>query len=367
MIKKQQKHTSFIYLLSLSLIGMLLLAACQGASVSPTATQAPPTATQPPPTATTPPPTPTEKVIIAAVSVADQDIVDNSVVVPQVVSADQGWIVIHADQDGSPGAVIGYAQVAQGENNDVTVEVDTSVATQTLYAMLHVDAGTAGTYEFPGNDSPVMVNDQMVVQPFQITGGLVVVPAIGVDDQDIADGSITVSQADVEGPGWVVIHNQIDGAPGPVIGYAALSQGMNADVEVSVNPADATDRYAMLHVDAGTSGTYEFPGEDVPVSVGDQMMVKPFKVTGLPPAVIVMDQAIVEDSVMVRQAVSAGAGWIVIHSDADGSPGPVVGYAPVIEGVNSDVRIEIDESDSTEKLFAMLHTDAGTVGTMSSR
>jgi plastocyanin len=364
MIEKHRGDKKLMYILSISLIGMLLLAACQSAAVAPTPTQAPPTATQAPPTATTQPPTPTEVTILPAVSVEDQEIVDNSVTVPQVISAEQGWIVIHADQDGAPGAVIGYAQVAQGENDQVAVEIDPSAATQTLYAMLHLDAGSVGEYEFPGVDSPVMVSDQMVVMPFQITAGLVVEPAISVEDQDIADGTITVPQADVEGPGWVVIHIQSEGAPGPVIGYTALSQGKNADVEVSVNPAEATETlYAMLHVDAGTVGTYEFPGDDAPLMVGDQMMVKPFKVTGLPPSVIVLDQAIVEDSVTVRQVVSAGAGWIVIHSDDAGSPGPVIGFAPVVDGVNPDIKVDIDESDSTATLYAMLHSDAGTAGT----
>jgi LPXTG-motif cell wall-anchored protein len=35
----------------------------------------------------------------------------------------------------------------------------------------------------------------------------------------------------------------------------------------------------MLHVDAGTVGTYEFPGADTPVRVGDQIVMKRFTVT----------------------------------------------------------------------------------------
>jgi LPXTG-motif cell wall-anchored protein len=38
--------------------------------------------------------------------------------------------------------------------------------------MLHTDAGQVGTYEFPGADTPVQVDGQVVVQPFAITGGL---------------------------------------------------------------------------------------------------------------------------------------------------------------------------------------------------
>lgn len=363
MTKGNIKSKRLFMMISIALIGILLLAACQSAAESPTPTEALPAATQPPPTATTPPPTPTEEMITPSVDVADQEIVEGAVLIPQVTSDSQGWIVIHADNGGSPGPVIGYTGIAQGDNSEVLVEIDLAGATETLFAMLHVDAGTAGEYEFPGDDGPVSVDGQVVVKPFAITGGLVVEPSISVADQDISEGSINIPEAASDGAGWVVIHTQVDGAPGPVIGYAAVAHGVSRDVAVSVDPATATETlYAMLHVDAGTNGEYEFPGDDAPAKVNDQVVVKPFKVIGLPPSVIVMDQGFDEDSVTIRQAVSQGAGWIVIHTDNGGSPGPVIGFAPLSDGVNADVRVEIDESDSTETLFAMLHVDAGTAG-----
>jgi plastocyanin len=74
--------------------------------------------------------------------------------------------VIHADNEGGPGAVLGYSQVSEGDNQDVVVEIDLSKATPVLYAMLHLDAGTVGEYEFPGDDVPVFVGDTMVNVPF---------------------------------------------------------------------------------------------------------------------------------------------------------------------------------------------------------
>lgn len=365
MMTIDRRKISNFKIISIVLIGVLTLAACQSAAQSPTTTEAPPTATQQPPTATTvsPTSTPTEEMITPSVSVSDQEITESSVIVPLVVSDVQGWIVIHADNDGSPGPVIGFAGVAQGENSDVEVEIDLAGATETLYAMLHVDAGNAGEYEFPGDDGPVSVEGKVVNKPFIITDGLMIEPSISVVDQDISEGSLNIPEVSSDGPGWVVIHTQIDGVPGPVIGYAAVAHGVNRDVAVDIDPATATETlYAMLHVDAGTVGEYEFPGEDAPATVGDQVVVKPFKVTGLPPSVIVLDQEFDEDSVTIRQAVSQGAGWIVIHTDNEGSPGPIIGFAPLSDGVNADVRVEVDESDSTEMLFAMLHVDAGTAG-----
>jgi hypothetical protein len=106
------------------------------------------------------------------VTVSDQAIENGALTVDQVVSDGPGWIVIHADDNGSPGTVIGHAAVKDGENDNVQVEIDVQQATETLYAMLHSDTGTVGTYEFPGGDPPVQVDGQVVVTPFTVTGGL---------------------------------------------------------------------------------------------------------------------------------------------------------------------------------------------------
>lgn len=139
---------------------MLILAACQPAA-TPTAEptlMAEPTATAPPAASPT-------------VQVSDQSADGGQEVVAEVVSAGPGWIVIHADNGGKPGAVLGYSPVSDGLNQNVTVTIDDSEATPVLYAMLHTDAGTVGTYEFPGADGPVMVNGQMVSPAFHVSGG----------------------------------------------------------------------------------------------------------------------------------------------------------------------------------------------------
>jgi hypothetical protein len=107
-----------------------------------------------------------------SVSVEDQALEDGQVTVASVQSDGAGWIVIHADDDGAPGPVIGHAAVEDGENTDVVVEIDTEAATQTLYAMLHEDSGTEGTYEFPDGDPPVTVDGEVVVTAFTLTGPL---------------------------------------------------------------------------------------------------------------------------------------------------------------------------------------------------
>jgi len=211
------------------------------------------------------------------VSVTEQPIANGKITVEKVISDGPGWIVVHAQADGKPGPIVGYTQVDDGENLNVVVEIDATRATQTLYAMLHTDAGQVGTWEFPaGPDTPVIVDDKVVTPPFNVTAG------VGVADQALADGKITVAKVFSDGPGWIVIHAQADGKPGPILGYAQVSDGENLDIDVEIDVAGVTQTlYAMLHTDAGTVGTWEFPGgADVPVKAGEAVITPPFQVTG---------------------------------------------------------------------------------------
>jgi plastocyanin len=165
----------------------LLVAACGSAAeptVAPTAvpTAEPTSAAEPtvvptavptvvPTSAPAPTDTPVaETTITPSVTVADQEIVEDKVIIAEVVSDGPGWLVIHAEADGKPGPILGYSAVASGVNADVMVEIDTSSATETLYAMLHTDAGELGTWEFPnGPDVPVTVDEQVVTPAFKVS------------------------------------------------------------------------------------------------------------------------------------------------------------------------------------------------------
>ena len=105
-----------------------------------------------------------------SVTVDDQKIEDDTVTVAKVISDGPGWMTIHADANGAPGAGIGHAAVSDGENADVVVEIDASAATETLYAMLHIDVGEVGVYEFPGDDVPATVDGKPVTPSFKISG-----------------------------------------------------------------------------------------------------------------------------------------------------------------------------------------------------
>jgi len=109
------------------------------------------------------------------------------------------------------------------------------------------------------------------------------VPSVSANDQEIADGTVTVAQVVSTGTGWIVIHaDNGEGKPGAVIGQTAVSDGENNDVVVAIDAKQATGKlFAMLHDDAGQVNTYEFPGDDAPTTVDGDVVVKAFNVTGL--------------------------------------------------------------------------------------
>ena len=110
-----------------------------------------------------------EERIIQSVSSNNQEIIDNKVLVSRVVSDGSGWIVIHIDNAGKPGQIIGYSSISKGSNTNVLVTIDSSEVTPRLFAMLHVDKGVIRSFEFPGIDVPERHEDEtIIVAPFNV-------------------------------------------------------------------------------------------------------------------------------------------------------------------------------------------------------
>jgi hypothetical protein len=90
--------------------------------------------------------------------------------ISRVFSEAAGWLVIHADDSGQPGAVIGHVAVPANESLNVAVPIDGSMVTGLLHAMLHVDAGVQGQFEFPGDDVPATDElGEIIMMPFNVT------------------------------------------------------------------------------------------------------------------------------------------------------------------------------------------------------
>lgn len=94
---------------------------------------------------------------------------DKSLTLQQVTSPGPGWVVIHADEKGSPGEILGYVSVEEGVSFDVVVEAPSNQYGETIHAMLHVDKGIIGQLEFPqGPDRPVYAGSRLISKPISL-------------------------------------------------------------------------------------------------------------------------------------------------------------------------------------------------------
>ncbi|NDJ36071.1 MAG: hypothetical protein GYB64_15560, partial [Chloroflexi bacterium] len=192
-------------------------------------------------------------------------------------------------------------------------------------------------------------------------------PAIDVNDQAVEEGTVTVAQVTVAEAGWLVIHADADGEPGPVIGQTRVEAGESTDVSVEVDTEAVTDTlYAMLH--QGEEGVFEFPDSDQPVTgVDDNIIVEAFAIEDMThdikPSVQVYQQLIEDGVVTVARVVATEPNWLVVRADADGEPGPVIGQTRVESGESTGVSIEVDAEAATDTLYVVLHEDSGEIGT----
>jgi hypothetical protein len=192
-------------------------------------------------------------------------------------------------------------------------------------------------------------------------------PSVVVRDQVSLDGTVVIDSVYSAAEGFVVIHTDNGGAPGPVAGVGAVQPGMNAYVRIKLyemGMADPTPTlFAMLHVDDTAIGTYEFgtvEGADGPVIVAEQVVTFPINIA---PSMTLADQAIGEGGTLTIPSVLIDAsGWLVIHSSVDGAPGPVLGQAYLSAGLSSNVVVSIDASGAGSQVFPMLHYDTGAAG-----
>lgn len=104
--------------------------------------------------------------------------------------------------------------------------------------------------------------------------------SIFVLDQEAHEGQIIIGDVHINQAGWLVIQLSEAGVPGDVIGYAAVNAGENHDLLVEIDLEKATaSLFASVYLDAGILGTYEFPGDDIPLKNGDSPNQMPFNIT----------------------------------------------------------------------------------------
>lgn len=306
----------------------------------------------------------------ASIEVSDQIISGTSVVIDEIVAQHFGFIVIRADDGtGNPGGVIGLALLHPGVNRSIRVEIEMINITATLYAIVHLDTEPYGNFQFgeiDGADSPVTVDDTIVMSEFEVA-------VISVHDQFVDPDNfnrIVVDTATSSEDAWLVAYADNNGELGAVLGHTFLEAGTSQYLPVLLSGNVTDSIHIMLHADTGEPERYEF-GEsedvDMPFTINDEIAMTSISTV---PTLRVNDSIVIGSDLtrnqnefvpfVVDSVLSEAAGWLVIHADnGENTPGEVIGFAPVQAGFNDNVIVELPQTEITPRLFAMLHNDSG--------
>ncbi len=104
----------------------------------------------------------------SSISVSSQSLVGGEIVIDSLYLDKPGYIVIHKDDSGKPGSVIGHSELVSGEKNNFKVLINASQAGANVFAMLHYDDDNDGVYGFPDEDKPVVLEGNVAVKPISI-------------------------------------------------------------------------------------------------------------------------------------------------------------------------------------------------------
>jgi hypothetical protein len=302
-----------------------------------------------------------------SITVSDQ-VSFGSIDVASIYSEGPGWVVIHTDGGSGPG--IGQAAVAAGWTFNLRIPIDATKTAASMSAMLHVDDGEAGKYEFgavEGKDNPILVDGQPINPTFNVQ-------VIRTADQFLQGNQIRIASVTVPVDSWVVVHQDDGGKFGGVLGQTLVKAGRTANVLVFMKGDITPVLWPMLHIDNGEKGKYEFNGGeiDAPVVIGGQVASEPIWTV---PHIRMLNQIALQGDnhpkkaenttpeVVVAAVLSQGAGFLVIHQDDNGKPGGVAGVSqPLRAGLTANVRVALDASAVTPVLWPMLHVDDGVKG-----
>jgi len=173
-----------------------------------------------------------------------------------------GYVVIHGDGGGSPGAVIGHSDLLPaGVSTAVIVVLDVPLTeSATVFPMVHIDADGDGVYEFfPPDDTtdvPGTFDDGSVaVAPVEVTvtaggeatGSGLMISASGLGDilTDDAGNTLYLFQVDTQGEAstcyddcegtWPPFTETVTGGPGVDASLLSTAERTDGTVQVTYN------------------------------------------------------------------------------------------------------------------------------------
>ncbi len=297
------------------------------------------------------------QVKLPAIEAADQEILEDGLaLIESVYAPAPGWLLIHADEDGAVGPLLGHIFVNAGTSENILVPIQWRQATPTLHAILLEDGDRPTRLDYPDGDRPFIVNGQPVMTSFKVT----LPPDVFVLDQPVVNGKIEVERVVSDGPAWLVVYFDENGLPARIIGSAHLDDGLNEQIVVEVAERAVTDQlHIQIHNDDEPIGEFTFPGADEPRLYHGRLPFPTTFQTNLGNYLVVQDQALVEQSVTAPFVVVNAPAWLVIRSGAAPDEGDILGTAWLSAGINRNVTVDIETDNANETLYAVLYSDLG--------
>ncbi len=106
--------------------------------------------------------------------------------------------------------------------------------------------------------------------------------SIEAADQTSNGKAIKLPSVHTKDKGYIAVHADAEGAPGPVIGVSELLEaGETEDVRIKLTDRldDSASVWPMLHIEDNGNTTYDFPNGDAPAKVDNQVVVVKIAVT----------------------------------------------------------------------------------------
>ena len=307
------------------------------------------------------------------ISVIDQPVDANTIIVDEITLNATGWVVVHAsnaNNDGPqvPEIISTPVQLPTGTSTNVEITLtEVTEGSDVLYVMLHTENGSIGDYEFDGAngfDGPITIQSMTVEAS---TG------SITVSDQVLQGNMLTVGEITMNATGWVVVHASNANNDGPQVPEiistpVQVEAGTSTNVMVTLTEVAAADDvlYVMLHTENGTVGEYEFDGAN---GFDGPITTEAFTVGAPTGSFSASNQVTSQDMITVESITVGQPSWVVIHRDNGAgsfvAPGIISEPVALEAGTTTDVQIYMADGESLtdgETLWIMLHNDNGTVG-----
>ena len=175
--------------------------------------------------------------------------------------------------------------------------------------------------------------------------------------------------------GWVVVHADMNGAPGLRVGLAPVKRGESLDVRVPLKDLTTPKVIVAIHADRGTPGEFDFDmmnkemSPDRPFFVNEAELAKTVTVRdyGVPASaidasLIASDQLDSTKTITISRVQAPADSWVVVHLEKDGGPSQRVGLLHVDAGETIDAKVKLYPLPLTDSLIVALHADLGDPG-----